>query len=1178
MKNLSAHSRVLRLILATRRRIKWLRILSWWSVLLGLLPLGLLLVLAIEHLGSHEPAFRLALRQWLLLGFPAWCLLMLLPPFVELLPLRRRPGVYQVARLIGWGGEDLRDRLLNGVQVVEAGRSNVEGYDPELIAASLDQILPSLEGVETRKVLPFRMLRRGLAWGGGLCAACLALFLAGGADSRLAAQRLVDPLRDFRPAPPFTLELSADSTVVVRGEELNFCVRPVGNRIPGELRLFSERLPERTEPSAVTAPDGPRRSWPLLVRRGRAELSGLKIQGPTRFWAQAGVTTLGRTRDIHSDTLVVEVLDPPRLEDFHVGVRPPYYTNLPRRELEPGTGDLVCPVGSLIQVGGRVSETLARAELLIQGPRGIRRTDLLEDNPGLLATEPPPESRPEFLAEFRARRDGAWWIELSDPEGLDNRSPVKHSLKVIPDRPPNLRMLSPESLESRLERDLRLQIVALAEDDYGFSSLRMVHKTVSSVLRSLFEAPDPAALSEPPADWAQRDLELQSLGSPRRAALEWEWNLAEEGLLPDDELYFYLELFDNDGWHGPKAVRTALYRVKVPGVEELFAEVEEDQSELMEEAGEILEETRRNRERIREFQEELKRDPEMNWERRQKMKQVLKRQEKLIERAAEVGERLERLERKMERNELFSEELREKLRHLKEVLNEVIDPELLERLRKAAEEARKKPADQDRRAQARDLEELLRQMEEQLDRFLAVLEQLRLEQRLEELANRAEELLERQREVNRQDEEAAREGRPSERERNRAAAQERRLEQDAEQLRRDLDSLEEEFGDRESFPQEQVDRAAGHMDEQEIPPDMGRMAQQLKAGDSASQESGERLDQDLNMLAEMLQQALRNSRQQAMEQLSRDIDRVCQELLVISLSQEAVDGEVKTLTRRSARVPELAEHTVENRLGVSASADALMDLIRRSFHIPKSAMTSLGDALSNLDRMLEHYHERRLGELGRRGPQVMGKVNRTILLLKQAQQQMRNSCSSTGFEELMEQLSQASSKQECLNGQCNKLLCNKPGQAQKPMSISFGEAQAQQSGIRQEVESIGEKLGEEGQPQTGDLGKIAGDMREVEKDLEDQVYTERTQRLQERILTRLLDAQRSIRRQDQSRKRESRTARVLQAPEPPALDLERRTEDLQRDLLRALEAGYSPDIEELIRDYFEALERAEAGP
>ena len=80
---------------------------------------------------------------------------------------------------------------------------------------------------------------------------------------------------------------------------------------------------------------------------------------------------------------------------------------------------------------------------------------------------------------------------------------------------------------------------------------------------------------------------------------------------------------------------------------------------------------------------------------------------------------------------------------------------------------------------------------------------------------------------------------------------------------------------------------------------------------------------------------------------------------------------------------------------------------------------------------------------------------------------------------------------------------------------------------------------------------------------------------QRRILSRLLDAQRSLRRRDYTRERRSRAGGEYARAAPDALpeDLLRATEELREDLLRAMQHEYPAEYRELIRAYFEGLAR-----
>lgn len=99
-------------------------------------------------------------------------------------------------------------------------------------------------------------------------------------------------------------------------------------------------------------------------------------------------------------------------------------------------------------------------------------------------------------------------------------------------------------------------------------------------------------------------------------------------------------------------------------------------------------------------------------------------------------------------------------------------------------------------------------------------------------------------------------------------------------------------------------------------------------------------------------------------------------------------------------------------------------------------------------------------------------------------------------------------------------------------------------------------------------------MREIVADMESGIITPETRRRQERILSRLLDASRSMNERDYDKDRESRSGQDITVKSPPQLNLsspEGRNKAMQ-DVLRSLGKGYTKDYEILIRQYFDRLQ------
>jgi hypothetical protein len=111
----------------------------------------------------------------------------------------------------------------------------------------------------------------------------------------------------------------------------------------------------------------------------------------------------------------------------------------------------------------------------------------------------------------------------------------------------------------------------------------------------------------------------------------------------------------------------------------------------------------------------------------------------------------------------------------------------------------------------------------------------------------------------------------------------------------------------------------------------------------------------------------------------------------------------------------------------------------------------------------------------------------------------------------------------------------------------------------------------------GDLNQTAREMTEVQTDLSTGNFNPETVRKEDRILSRLLDAQRSTRERDYEKERTSTAGHDIVREGPASIDLttiEGRNR-LRRDMQKALEEGYAREYEDLIKRYFEMLEQLE---
>jgi len=182
---------------------------------------------------------------------------------------------------------------------------------------------------------------------------------------------------------------------------------------------------------------------------------------------------------------------------------------------------------------------------------------------------------------------------------------------------------------------------------------------------------------------------------------------------------------------------------------------------------------------------------------------------------------------------------------------------------------------------------------------------------------------------------------------------------------------------------------------------------------------------------------------------------------------------------------------------------------------------------------------------------------------------MQSGAGGMGMAGFLQRLQGLTSQQQGINQSTEGLT---PQQRE-----AMGRLAAEQGAVRKSLEQLTREASTSGQlsRMLGDLRKVAEEMREVQTDLAQGDINPETLRKQDQILSRLLDSQRSTQERDFENKRKAQTGTNVSRPSPGSLDLSTQEgkDKLRRDLLRALEEGYSREYEELIRKYFEALDR-----
>jgi hypothetical protein len=207
----------------------------------------------------------------------------------------------------------------------------------------------------------------------------------------------------------------------------------------------------------------------------------------------------------------------------------------------------------------------------------------------------------------------------------------------------------------------------------------------------------------------------------------------------------------------------------------------------------------------------------------------------------------------------------------------------------------------------------------------------------------------------------------------------------------------------------------------------------------------------------------------------------------------------------------------------------------------------------------------------------------------------------TSINNLANMLSDVMSQmqQQMMNAKPGQGMCTKPGAAMKPDMKGLSEQQqklnqqmeemmksgqmpgdklsemaAQQEAIRQQLQELNEQINKDGGKTLGDMDKVAGDMKQSETELINKQLTHETLMRQQQILSRMLQADKSVRERDLDDQRESKSGRVDERKSPEQLTDEEYKNKIRQELLKSNKLEYSSDFIILIEQYYKKLEGA----
>ncbi len=488
-------------------------------------------------------------------------------------------------------------------------------------------------------------------------------------------------------------------------------------------------------------------------------------------------------------------------------------------------------------------------------------------------------------------------------------------------------------------------------------------------------------------------------------------------------------------------------------------------------------------------------------------------------------------------------------------------PEILEALQKMQEALDNMDLEQMLEA-VENFDYNLNQFEQQIDRFIEMFELALAEQKIEELVKALELLVEEESHI----EEQLKNG---ENPKNLSSVQNRQNE--------NFNNLQNKMNDAmksvEKFS-EKTAESIRELSESELnkktKKNLENAQKMLSQNSPNSMDKVSKSKQNLEEMLANAQSIQQEFQEESIEKMLTIFYSVIYSILKLSEYEENLILSFKDIRSSS---PKLKSLTIEQFVigkQFSKFVEQLLILSTKTFHISPKINKEIGFCKKTIDQVIINLEQKKVRTAINEQKNALGAMNQIALMLINSMNQMQSTQSAAGLESYMEQLEQMSQGQSEVNMNTMQLGQMGMGSQQGMME----RLQSQQEALKKQLSEMLKDIPGES---PGGLSQAEKDMEKVLNDFKNNRITNETKERQQKILSRLLDSQKSLKERDYSNKRKSETGQEKSYSGP--LDL---PENLGNENLiyinameEALNQNYSSEYEKMFRKYYRNLQSDE---
>lgn len=1029
---------------------------------------------------------------------------------------------YLAALKVGNFFPAIKDELINSMQLISIqGGSFI--YSAELIDAAFKLTYEKTKDLDFASIVSFKTLKKASVYLSSVVAGTLLLVaVIPGLSS--ASFRLMKYGSEFIPPARFTFEITPGNAQITKGGDVLISVKIYGEK-PKQV-LLALKSDEQTKYEYIKL---------AIDSAGYYRFEDKAVRSSFQYFVSA--------EKINSQEYRIEAIDRPNIRTLDVTVTPPAYSKQPQTQ-QKDNGNISALAGTFVEVKIQATKVLKSAK--------IHFSDSSEINLQV--------NKREAAGKFKVNGDKNYRFLLTDENGNKNQSPVSYSIKTVYDSNPVIEMLRPNK-DISLGEDNRLPLYVKISDDFGFSKL-LLHYRLSA---SKYEAPK--------KDFTA--IEIQIDKSKKENDISYIWNLSPLSLATEDVVTYYLEVFDNDNVSGPKSARTNTFNVRVPSLNELLKEADNTQNKAEKELQQTLKEAEELKKSLDKLNQDIKQDKkDLTWQEKEKIEKTLDKFEKLQEKVENASKQIENMKNDLQKNNLLSRETLEKYNELQKLFKEMSSEEM----KKAMEQMQNMLQKMDRQMTTESMQNMKlneEQFQKSLERTINLLKRIQTEQKVDETIKRMDEIAKQQDELQQQTKNG---DLNNPQQKNELSKKQDEISKEIDQLKEEMKELSDKMKELKDMPDKEMDKNVDELNKQKNDDMSDDASNEIKQNNKQqSMQKQSQISKNMKQMKQKMQDMQKSMQQKNQMQAFADMMKILNNLISLSKQQEELKNQNQKLDPTSSKLNQVAQKQSDLKSELERTLKQMSELSQKTFAITPEMGKAMGDAKNYMENAIEAFQNRNSQAAATSQGGSMKSLNESASLMKAGMESMMQGGGQGGMMSLMQQLGKMSQMQMSLNNMTQMLQQSLNGQMTPQQQAQLQRLAQEQQMIQKSLDELNKEAQKSGKSKSlpGNLENIMKQMQEVVSDMSTQKLNGDIVQKQERILSRLLEAQRSINERDYEKDRESKAGKefVRESPADLNLNSEKGKNKIKDELNKAIQEGYLKDYEELIRKYYEVLQK-----